>query len=100
MTGGMRELCDNYRRGKQMRALQVGGRPLDVSQESIDARYAEYQQLIQRACDVFGNVLEAHKWLTSSSTDFDHRTPLQALELGKYEETLQVLGRIEHGVIF
>lgn len=82
-------------------ALRVGGEPTAIqAQPSIEARYVEYQQLVARAVEVFGNEIEANRWLSSSSVDFDGRTPLQALVEKGPDLPMSVLGKIEHGVFF
>ena len=81
-----------WRAGSEPTAMQV--------QASTEARYAEYQQLVTRAVEVFGSEIEANRWLSSSSADFNNRTPLQALIEDGPDLPLSVLGKIEHGVFF
>lgn len=69
-------------------------------QQSIACRYSEYEQLTARAVDVFGSELEAARWLSTQSQDFEGRTPLQDLIQQGPDRALGVLGRIEHGVFF
>lgn len=69
-------------------------------QQSIASRYAEYAMLVDRAVEVFGNERQATRWLSTSSQDFEGRTPLQDLIKNGPDHALEVLGKIEHGVFF
>ncbi len=85
----------------QLKARRVGGQPLTVeSDPAIDARYAEYKQLVARAVEVFGSDVEATRWLSHANPDFANRTPLQAFLEEGADSVLDVLGKIEHGVFF
>jgi uncharacterized protein (DUF2384 family) len=86
---------------RQFKAFQVGGAPFTVREEQIiEARYSEYKQLTARAVEVFGNELEAGRWLSTESRDFAGRTPLQDFIEEGPSRALAALGRIEHGVFF
>ena len=49
---------------------------------------------------IFGNELEAARWLSTQSQDFEGRTPLQDFINQGPDHALQVLGKIEHGIFF
>lgn len=84
---------------RRLRTLPGGGRTLSPSPD-ISRRYAEYASLVSRATQVFGSEIEATRWLSNASPDFDGRTPLQILAEEGAERPIAVLGRIEHGVYF
>jgi uncharacterized protein (DUF2384 family) len=81
-----------------MWAGSAGGGALP--QLGVEARYAEYKELVSRAVEVFGSDVEATRWLSSASADFGNRTPLQVLAQQGPAFPLEILGRIEHGVYF
>ncbi len=68
--------------------------------QSIAERYSEYKEIAARAVEVFGNELEAVRWLSNKSRDFHERTPLQDFIDHGPDGVLGALGRIEHGVFF
>jgi uncharacterized protein (DUF2384 family) len=71
-----------------------------AERQSIESRYSEYEQLAERAVEVFGSEIEAARWLSTQSPDFADRTPLQDLIKQGADHALAVLGKIEHGVFF
>jgi uncharacterized protein (DUF2384 family) len=86
---------------RYLRAVQMAGTSLtSQEQQSIVSRYSEYEHLTARAVEVFGNEIEAARWLSTQSPDFAGRTPLQDLIKQGPNHALSVLGRIEHGVFF
>ncbi|MFN7919979.1 MAG: antitoxin Xre/MbcA/ParS toxin-binding domain-containing protein [Bryobacteraceae bacterium] len=64
----------------------------------IEWQYQEYKGLVARTVEVLGSDLEATKWLSSPSNDFEKRTPLQEFERNGLPPVLHVLGKIEHGI--
>ena len=73
---------------------------LETNPESFALKYSEYQHLTARAIEVFGDQLEAVRWLSTQSRDFNNRSPLQELASQGPDHVLSVLGKIEHGVFF
>jgi uncharacterized protein (DUF2384 family) len=63
---------------------------------------ANYQRLVARTVDVFGDELKASRWLSLPSPDFDGVAPLQYAQGQAYDpQALEpVLTRIEHGIDF
>ncbi len=72
------------------------------TEREAEQRYLAYKTVVERAVDVFGNELKATRWLSRSSSDFDEKSPLEALADSSFDSTpiLNVLGKIEHGVYF
>lgn len=86
---------------RYLKAVQASGASLTLQeQQSIASRYSDYEKLTTRAAEVFGNELEAARWLSTQSQDFEGCTPLQDLIKQGPDHALQVLGKIEHGVFF
>ncbi len=86
---------------ERYKAFRVGGPSLTLHEhQSIAARYSEYEQLTRRAVEVFGNEIEAARWLSTQSQDFAGRTPLQDLIKEGPDHAVAVLGKLEHGVFF
>jgi uncharacterized protein (DUF2384 family) len=86
---------------ERQKILHVGGPDVVHSDErAIEARYDEYKHLVARAVEVFGDELDATRWLSAGNSDFAGRTPLQALVEEGPDHVLSVLGKIEHGVFF
>lgn len=71
---------------------------LAVAAARFEAHYGEYTGLVARTVEVLGSDLEATKWLSSPSNDFEKRTPLQEFERNGARPILHVLGKIEHGI--
>ncbi len=63
---------------------------------------ANYQRLVSRAIDVFGDELKASRWLSLPNPDFDGVAPLQYAQGRAYDPmSLEpVFTRIEHGIDF
>jgi uncharacterized protein (DUF2384 family) len=58
-----------------MSAFLTDGQAVEIQEPSIERRYAEYQQLVALAVEVFGSVVEADRWLSNPSPDLENRTP-------------------------
>jgi uncharacterized protein (DUF2384 family) len=73
-----------------------------IETEGAEQRFANYSKLIDRVVDVFGDEITASKWLSTPSSDFDQKSPLQVARDDAYQMTAlePVLIRIEHGVYF
>jgi uncharacterized protein (DUF2384 family) len=61
---------------------------------------ANYQQLVARAVDVFGDEIKASKWLSLANPELSGETPLQVAQRNSYNvEVLEpLLTQIEHGI--
>lgn len=56
--------------------------------------------LLMRALEVFGDSQNAQRWMQQPNPALSNQTPLRALQsVGGRTEVLNILGRIEHGVI-
>ena len=75
-----------------------GKRPVFSSAQQL----ANYQRLVARAVDVFGDELKASRWLSLPSPDFDGVAPLQFAQKHAYDPLAlePVFTRIEHGIDF
>jgi uncharacterized protein (DUF2384 family) len=64
------------------------------------ADLARYQQLVERAVDVFGDEVKASSWLSLPTPDFNGMTPLQVAQENGYDLAAlePVFTRIEHGI--
>jgi uncharacterized protein (DUF2384 family) len=73
-----------------------------ASSVSVDpaADLARYQQLVERAVEVFGDEVKASFWLSLPTPDFKGKTPLQVAQENGYDlKALEpAFTRIEHGI--
>lgn len=65
-------------------------------------RLANYEQLVARTVEVFGDEVKASRWLSLPSPDLNGETPLQVAQRDNYSLLLlePILVRIEHGIDF
>jgi hypothetical protein len=101
--GGAREDDNGSMAGlPRFEPTRVGqsGAELPVSGSAVEL--ANYQRLVARTVDVFGDELKASRWLSLPSPDFDGAAPLQYAQGHAYDpQALEpVLTRIEHGIDF
>ena len=70
--------------------------------KATELRFANYERLVDRVSDVFGDDLKASRWLSLANEDFGRITPLAAAREDDYNMTRlePVLVRIEHGTDF
>jgi uncharacterized protein (DUF2384 family) len=63
-------------------------------------RMANYQKLIARAIDVFGDEIKASRWLSLPNADLGGKVPLQVAEISGYDSAVlePIFTRIEHGI--
>ena len=61
-----------------------------------------YQTLVARVVDVFGDELKASRWLSRPNPDLNGESPLQVAQRDNYSALLlePILVRIEHGIDF
>jgi uncharacterized protein (DUF2384 family) len=61
-----------------------------------------YQTLVRRVVDVFGDEVKASRWLSLPNPDLDGESPLQVAQRDHYSTLLlePILVRIEHGIDF
>jgi len=66
------------------------------------ASLANYQSLVARVVDVFGDEVKASRWLSLPNPDLDGKTPLQVAQRDNYSvlPLEPILVRIEHGIDF
>jgi len=79
-------------------STKVAVGPVITSAEEL----ANYQRLVARAVDVFGDELKASRWLSLPSPDFDGLAPLQFAQKHAFDPQMlePVFARIEHGIDF
>lgn len=71
---------------------------------SLRMEYKNYQALVERAIEVFGDELKAALWLSTPSSDLENKVPLQIAQSVHYAaDELRgifepVFLRIEHGI--
>lgn len=72
------------------------------SGQAFDSQFALLKehdpQLAAALFDVFGSATGAMEWFTRPSKFFDQQLPLSLIEIGKRQEVLDELARIEYGV--
>jgi hypothetical protein len=68
--------------------------------ESAASEFTNYQILVSRTVDAFGDELKASRWLSLPNRDLDGQTPLQAVQNSGYDLRVlePILTRMEHGV--
>lgn len=73
-------------------------RPQGISRRD----FKNYQQLVQRAVDVFGSELKASTWLSTPQNDLNGEVPLELARRQHYEPAVfdEFFGRVEHGIYF
>jgi uncharacterized protein (DUF2384 family) len=59
-----------------------------------------YEQLVARAVDVFGDEIKASKWLSLPNSELSGETPLQVAKRDGYDRQVlePIFTRIEHGI--
>jgi uncharacterized protein (DUF2384 family) len=64
--------------------------------------YANYQALVRRAAEVFGDEIAASRWLSMPSPDFNGSVPLDVARKQSYDPQVlePIFTRIEHGIDF
>jgi uncharacterized protein (DUF2384 family) len=65
-------------------------------------RLTNYQTLIARVVDVFGDEVKASRWLSLPNSDLNGESPLQVAQRVNYSvlPLEPILVRIEHGIDF
>lgn len=65
-------------------------------------RLSNYQSLVARVVDAFGDELKASRWLSLPNSDLDGETPLQVAQRDNYSALAlePILIRMEHGIDF
>lgn len=73
-----------------------------VNDLGSEQRFVNYNELVDRVVDVFGDEIAASRWLSSPNADFEQKTPIDVAREHEYDRTVlePVLIRIEHGVYF
>jgi uncharacterized protein (DUF2384 family) len=67
-------------------------------------RLSNYQSLVNRAVDVFGDEVRASRWLSLRTRDFGGRSPIEVAQSTGYDPAEMarifepVFTRIEHGI--
>jgi uncharacterized protein (DUF2384 family) len=63
-------------------------------------RLANYERLVARTVEVFGDEVKASRWLSLPNPDLNGQTPLQIAQQQGYSGSLlePILVRIEHGI--
>ncbi len=78
--------------------------PAEVQEEILGNTvlvFRGYEQLVNRAVDVFGDEFKATRWLSTHLKQLDNLSPLEWAEKSGFADLSQiefVLGQIEHGV--
>jgi hypothetical protein len=62
--------------------------------------FRNYQSLVSRVTEVFGDEIRASRWLSLPNRDLNGQTPLEAAQQNGYDAQIlePILIRIEHGV--
>ena len=77
---------------------------LQGSSEAVGAgplsSLSNYQNLVARAVDAFGDEFKASRWLSLPNRDLNGETPLQAAQKHGYDVGIlePILIRLEHGI--
>lgn len=83
---------------------QFISRPSESTPEPLGEReqLANYEKLVARTVDVFGDEVKASRWLSLPNPDLNGETPLQAAQQQGYSGSVlePILIRIEHGIDF
>jgi uncharacterized protein (DUF2384 family) len=82
--------------------IRVGQSGEELSAFASAGQFANYQKLVTRVVDVFGDELKASRWLSLPNPDLNGDIPLRYAQEHAYDpQTLEpVLARIEHGIDF
>jgi len=92
-----------YNRGTKAPSRHASAVPVPVRERTPqDALYASYEDLVQRATEVFGDGITASRWLSSPSADLGGQVPLHVVREDGYSSDLlePIFARIEHGIDF
>jgi uncharacterized protein (DUF2384 family) len=79
--------------------LGGAGRAGPVENEAV-LRMANYQALVARATDVFGDAVKASRWLSLPNADLGGKVPLRVAQENGYDLAPfeSIFARIEHGI--
>jgi len=95
-TGGMAGTSESGAGGLLGRILSARTEP---SAEPL-AALANYQSLVARVVDAFGDEIKASRWLSLPHPDLDGKTPLEVAQRDNYNARLlePILISMEHGI--